>query len=64
MTEFFPAQWLEDKFAGYVESQEKILKERLEKIQYDIDALETVALVLRGDRIEQVRMIPTSSIPC
>ncbi|KAJ7145706.1 hypothetical protein C8R44DRAFT_863571 [Mycena epipterygia] len=48
-----PAQWLEDKFTGYVESQEKILKERLEKIQYDIDALETVALVLRGDRIEQ-----------
>ncbi|KAJ7157929.1 hypothetical protein C8R43DRAFT_996337 [Mycena crocata] len=48
-----PPPWLEDKFADYVQSQEKILKERLEKIQYDIDALETVALLLRGDRIEQ-----------
>ncbi|KAJ7830412.1 hypothetical protein B0H14DRAFT_2593325 [Mycena olivaceomarginata] len=44
--------WLEEKFAGYVQSQESLLKERLEKIQYDIDAVETVSLVLRGERIE------------
>ncbi|KAJ7240171.1 hypothetical protein B0H12DRAFT_1135296, partial [Mycena haematopus] len=44
--------WLEEKFSGYIESQETILKERLGKIQYDIDAIETVSLLLRGDRIE------------
>ncbi|KAF7375648.1 hypothetical protein MSAN_00453900 [Mycena sanguinolenta] len=44
--------WLEEKFSPYIESQEAILKERLGKIQYDIDAIETVSLVLRGDRIE------------
>ncbi|KAF7375680.1 VPS13 domain-containing protein [Mycena sanguinolenta] len=44
--------WLEEKFSSYIESQEAILKERLGKIQYDIDAIETVSLVLRGDRIE------------
>ncbi|KAJ7318795.1 hypothetical protein DFH08DRAFT_754688 [Mycena albidolilacea] len=43
---------LEEKFAGYVQEQEKILKDRLEKIQYDIDAIGTVSLVLRGERIE------------
>ncbi|KAF7375677.1 hypothetical protein MSAN_00457000 [Mycena sanguinolenta] len=44
--------WLEEKFSSYIESQEAILKGRLGKIQYDIDAIETVSLVLRGDRIE------------
>ncbi|KAJ6521241.1 hypothetical protein B0H19DRAFT_721738 [Mycena capillaripes] len=47
-----PPPWLEEKFAPYIQSQETILKERLEKIQYDIDAIETVSLVLRGERIE------------
>ena len=49
-----PAPWLEEKFADYVMSQETLLKERLEKIQYDIDAMETVSIVLRGTRIEEV----------
>ncbi|KAJ7157924.1 hypothetical protein C8R43DRAFT_996328 [Mycena crocata] len=49
-----PPQWLEQKFTDYVESQEKILKERLEKIDYDIESLETITtLVLHGTRIEQ-----------
>jgi hypothetical protein len=52
--------WLEEKFAGYVQSQESLLKERLEKIQYDIDAVETVSLVLRGERIEGVCFIRMS----
>ncbi|KAJ7911344.1 hypothetical protein B0H13DRAFT_2482186 [Mycena leptocephala] len=47
-----PPPWLEEKFAGYAQLQESILKERLAKIQYDIDAVETVSLILRGDRIE------------
>ncbi|KAJ6522297.1 hypothetical protein B0H19DRAFT_1203097 [Mycena capillaripes] len=47
-----PPPWLEEKFAPYIQSQETILKERLEKIQYDIDALDTVSLILRGERIE------------
>ncbi|KAJ7200442.1 hypothetical protein C8J57DRAFT_1736598 [Mycena rebaudengoi] len=44
--------WLKEKFTGYIQSQETILMERLDKIQYDIDAVETVSLVLRDDRIE------------
>ncbi|KAJ7846703.1 hypothetical protein B0H14DRAFT_2583962 [Mycena olivaceomarginata] len=44
--------WLAEKFAEYGESQEAILKERRGKIQYDIDASETVSLILRGGRIE------------
>jgi hypothetical protein len=48
--------WLMEKFAGYIQSQETILKERLDKIQYDIDAAETVSLVLRDKRIEGVSL--------
>ncbi|KAJ6578128.1 hypothetical protein B0H19DRAFT_1230009 [Mycena capillaripes] len=47
-----PPPWLEEKFAPYIQSEETSLKERLEKIQYDIDAVETVSLILRGERIE------------
>jgi hypothetical protein len=47
---------LKEKFTGYIQSQETILKERLDKIQYDIDAVETVSLVLRDDRIEGVSL--------
>lgn len=46
--------WLAEKFAEYGEFQEAILKERRGKIQYDIDASETVSLILRGGRIEAV----------
>jgi hypothetical protein len=49
-----PPPWLEEKFVGYAQLQESILKERLAKIQYDIDAVETLSLILRGDRIEGV----------
>jgi CO dehydrogenase/acetyl-CoA synthase alpha subunit len=52
---------LEEKFSGYVQAQEKILKDRLEKIQYDIDAIGTVSLILRSERIEGVCDIRRSS---
>jgi uncharacterized protein YqgV (UPF0045/DUF77 family) len=61
-----PAPWLEEKFTNYVNSQEAILKERLEKIQYSIDTQETLmAVVLYGDRIEQVpsTMFTGSGLP-
>ncbi|KAJ6488966.1 hypothetical protein C8R45DRAFT_993286 [Mycena sanguinolenta] len=44
--------WLEGQFSPYIDSQEAILKQRLSRIRYDIDAVETVSLVLRGGRIE------------
>ncbi|KAK7055958.1 hypothetical protein R3P38DRAFT_3342921 [Favolaschia claudopus] len=47
-----PESWLDEKFTEYIEAQESVLKERLDKIQYNIDAEETVSLILRGDRIE------------
>jgi hypothetical protein len=43
--------WLEEKFSVYVQSQEHILNNRLEKIQYDIDTVETVSLLLGGELI-------------
>ncbi|KAJ7312624.1 hypothetical protein DFH08DRAFT_943570 [Mycena albidolilacea] len=52
-----PPPWLEEKFATYIQSQETTLKERLEKIQYDIDAVETVSLILRSERIESAIFI-------
>ncbi|KAK6987605.1 hypothetical protein R3P38DRAFT_2574822 [Favolaschia claudopus] len=44
--------WLEGKFLAYIQAQERMLKDRLQKIQYKIHDLDTVALILLGDRIE------------
>jgi hypothetical protein len=52
-----PAPWLPKKFASHVESHEQTLKERLEKVRYSIDAVETVNLILDHDRIEYVRVV-------
>ncbi|KAJ7065406.1 hypothetical protein C8F01DRAFT_1366404 [Mycena amicta] len=44
--------WLTEKFSEYDLAQEALFRERLEKIQYDIDDADTVSLVLRGARLE------------
>lgn len=44
----------EEKFADYVKSQETLLEERLGTIQYYIGSPDTVYLLLRGARIEEV----------
>jgi hypothetical protein len=46
--------WLEEQFADYIKVREDLLKKRLEKIQYDIDAPEKVSSVLGAARIEEV----------
>ncbi|KAK7017326.1 hypothetical protein R3P38DRAFT_3561155 [Favolaschia claudopus] len=43
---------LEGRFTAYIQAQEIMLKDRLDKIQYNIGNLDTVALILHGDRIE------------
>ncbi|KAJ6542797.1 hypothetical protein B0H19DRAFT_1380885 [Mycena capillaripes] len=47
-----PAPWLSNKFASYAAAHEQILKQRLEKVRYSINAVETVTLILDHDRIE------------
>ncbi|KAJ6553898.1 hypothetical protein B0H10DRAFT_2201811 [Mycena sp. CBHHK59/15] len=48
-----PPPWLAEKFSDYVQAQEQILQERLEKIRYNIDAPDIVTFLLRGDPIER-----------
>ena len=45
---------LQAKFQSYVDSQEQILRRRLETIRYDMDARETLTLVTGPGRIEKV----------
>ncbi|KAJ7743335.1 hypothetical protein B0H16DRAFT_1422914 [Mycena metata] len=48
-----PSMTLEGKFKDYVDSQEKDIKEGLEKIQYKIDNADTITSILHGKQIEQ-----------
>ncbi|PIL33838.1 hypothetical protein GSI_03544 [Ganoderma sinense ZZ0214-1] len=44
---------LQERFRSYVEAEEKRLREGLETVQYDIDAMDTVWLVTGPGRIEK-----------
>ncbi|KAJ7802096.1 hypothetical protein B0H14DRAFT_2893447 [Mycena olivaceomarginata] len=50
---FEAADWLADHFKEYIDAQEAALGSRLEKIQYDIDSLDTVHEILRSEPIER-----------
>lgn len=45
---------LQARFAVYVESEETRLRERLEEINYDIDASDTLGLITGPGRLERV----------
>ena len=46
---------LQDRFKSYVEAEEQRLREGLETVKYDIDAVDTLLLVTGPGRIEKVR---------
>ena len=45
---------LQERFRSYVEAEEKRLREGLETVRYDIDAMDTLLLVTGPGRIEKV----------
>ena len=45
---------LQERFKSYVEAEEKRLREGLETVRYDIDAMDTLLLVAGPGRIEKV----------
>jgi hypothetical protein len=49
------SEGLQEKFRSYVEAEEEKLKTALEKVKYDIDAPDTLALITGPGRIDQVR---------
>jgi hypothetical protein len=53
--------WLVEKYGDYNTILEDKIADRLDKIQYDIDTIETVHLVVGGDHIEKVCLIQSGS---
>lgn len=49
--------WLIAKYEDFVKSQENTLRTRLETISYDVDALETVHLIIGQQNIETVSVV-------
>lgn len=45
---------LQERFQSYVEAEEQRLIEKLETIRYDIDAIDTLSLIIGSGRIEKV----------
>ena len=53
----FLPEWLEGKFNDYVRYEEERIRQNLEDVHYDIDAIETVNIVAGSGRIEKVRRL-------
>ena len=53
---YYAEEGLRERFRGYVEHEEKRLRENLEALRYDIDAMDALALVTGPGRIEKVRL--------
>ena len=52
----YQAESLQERFKPYVEAEERRLREGLETVRYDIDAMDTLLLVTGPDRIEKVSL--------
>ena len=51
----YQADSLKARFQSYVDAEEQRLREGLETVRYDIDAMDTLTLVTGPGRIEKVR---------
>ena len=51
----YQTEALQDRFKSYVDAEEQRLREGLETVRYDIDAMDTLSLVTGPGRIEKVR---------
>ena len=45
---------IQEQFQEYIDHQEQVFHNRLEKISYDIDAMDTVNLIFGQENIERV----------
>ncbi|TBU26461.1 hypothetical protein BD311DRAFT_779599 [Dichomitus squalens] len=50
---YYPLEGLREKFQSYIDDEEQRLRERLEAVRYDIDAMDTLTLVTGPGRIEK-----------
>ncbi len=58
---------LEGRFKSYVEAEVKRLREGLETVRYDIDAMDTLLLITGPGRTEKVSLTPENlsvTMPC
>ncbi len=51
---YYAPESLREKFQSYVDDEESRLREGLEAVRYDIDAMDTLVLVMGPGRIEKV----------
>jgi hypothetical protein len=58
VNECFINDGLQSRFKSYVEAEEARLKGNLEAVDYDIDAMDTLALVTGPGRIERAGVCP------
>ena len=54
---YHPPEGLLEKFQSYIYEEEMRLREGLEAVRYDIDAMDTLVLVTGPGRIEKVREV-------
>ncbi|KAI0737618.1 hypothetical protein C8Q80DRAFT_1212220 [Daedaleopsis nitida] len=50
---YYPSEALREKFQSYIDDEERRLREGLEAVRYDIDAMDTLVLVTGPGRIEK-----------
>ena len=51
---YYAPESLREKFQSYIDNEERRLREGLEAVRYDIDAMDTLVLVTGPGRIEKV----------
>ena len=54
---YYPAEALRERFHSHIDDEEQRLREGLEAVRYDIDAMDTLILVTGPGRIEKVRTV-------
>ena len=54
---------LQERFQSYVETEEQRLIEKLETIRYDVDAIDTLSLIIGSGRIEKVGLSDQWRVP-
>ena len=55
---YYPPEGLREKFQSYIDDEEQRLREGLEAVRYDIDAMDTLVLVTGPGRVEKVSTYP------
>ena len=54
---YYPSEALREQFQSFIDDEERRLREGLEMVRYDIDAMDTLVLIIGPRRIEKVRSV-------